>query len=165
MNIGETVHHRIIGVHYKTGVVEFLNTTFYYSKHNKGATCYTFRVYNKRHPHARPNGSIGQGLLMIGFAKLSEQEKVDVVRAINRVLRREGHLPFESVADFEENAMTYCLGFGRIGSSRANQLWDNMAAGTCDRKLILMIREAEKGQEKRWNSLFHVWEYEDGCLA
>lgn len=144
----ETIHHRIIGVNYKTGIVEFLDTTFYRSPRLHGATGYSFSVYNKRHPQAKPNNSQGQGLLMQAFSKLPHKQKRNIVNAINRAEQREGYMsgifiPFESVEDFEANALTYCCGFGRIGAARAQSYWDDLQAWSTDDEALHIILEAE----------------------
>lgn len=54
-----TRHERIVGVNKENGAVEFLDTTFFHSPSFKGATGYSFEIYNKRDAEAILNESFG----------------------------------------------------------------------------------------------------------
>lgn len=191
-----TRHERIVGVNKETGAVEFLDTTFFHSPSFKGATGYSFEIYNKRDAEAILNESFGDSdnwrdewtyavqdkrtesglkewmeevreeigeddipnrddsgerLFMLAFEKLTQEQKKALVDAINRAEKRTAYIsdiftPFESVMDFEENALPHCYGCGRIWGSRAEEYQELLPI---DAEALEIILDAEKQEEEQ----------------
>lgn len=191
-----TRHERIVGVNKETGAVEFLDTTFYHSPSFKGATGYSFEIYNKRDAEAILNESFGdpdnwreewtyavrdkhtdsslkewmdevreeigeddipnrdnsaERRFMLAFEKLTREQQQALVDAVNNAAERTAYIsniftPFESVEDFEENALTHCYGCGRMWSRHADEYQELL---TIDAEAVEIILEAEKQEEKK----------------